>query len=190
MTDQNAFIAAAQIDYDVALAANVAGDAAVIAAEAALATLIVDGGLEISADGSITIENRSPDIGLSPANSGWMTLFGQFFDHGLDLVTKGGNGTVYIPLQPDDPLYDLGLDGIVSGDDGFGADGIFGNADDRAELHGGDPRDPVHRSGDRAADGGAEHHDAVHRPEPDLHLARLASGVPARIRLRTSTASP
>ncbi len=34
-----------------------------------------------------------------------MTFFGQFFDHGLDLVTKGGNGTVFIPLQPDDPLY-------------------------------------------------------------------------------------
>ena len=29
-----------------------------------------------------------------------MTFFGQFFDHGLDLVTKGGNGTVFIPLKP------------------------------------------------------------------------------------------
>ena len=28
-----------------------------------------------------------------------MTFFGQFFDHGLDLVTKGGNGYVFIPLQ-------------------------------------------------------------------------------------------
>ena len=37
-----------------------------------------------------------------------MTFFGQFFDHGLDLVTKGGNGTVYIPLQPDDPLIATG----------------------------------------------------------------------------------
>ena len=36
-----------------------------------------------------------------------LTPIGQFFDHGLDLVKKGGNGTVYIPLQPDDPLYDL-----------------------------------------------------------------------------------
>ncbi|MGL5303567.1 MAG: peroxidase family protein [Aeromonas sp.] len=37
-----------------------------------------------------------------------MTLFGQFFDHGLDLIPKGGNGAgsvVFIPLQPDDPLY-------------------------------------------------------------------------------------
>ncbi|MEQ1715527.1 MAG: peroxidase family protein, partial [Hyphomicrobium sp.] len=70
-------------------------------------------GLDISEDGSITVENRSPDIGLSPSNSGWMTLFGQFFDHGLDLVTKGGpgTGTVFIPLNVDDPLFDAGLDG-------------------------------------------------------------------------------
>ena len=46
-----------------------------------------------------------------------MTFFGQFFDHGLDLVTKGGNGTIYIPLQADDPLI-------------AGADHILGNADD------------------------------------------------------------
>ncbi len=51
------------------------------------------------------IPNQSPDIGLSPQFNGFMTFFGQFFDHGLDLVPKGGNGTVYIPLQPDDPLY-------------------------------------------------------------------------------------
>ncbi|PTR14803.1 Ca2+-binding RTX toxin-like protein [Nitrosospira sp. Nsp2] len=51
------------------------------------------------------IPNQSPDIGLSPGFNGWFTFFGQFFDHGLDLITKGGNGTVYIPLQPDDPLY-------------------------------------------------------------------------------------
>jgi heme peroxidase len=51
------------------------------------------------------IQNLSPDIGLSPSFNGWMTLFGQFFDHGLDLITKGGNGTVFVPLQPDDPLY-------------------------------------------------------------------------------------
>ena len=52
-----------------------------------------------------TIPTQSPDIGLSPGFNSWMTFFGQFFDHGLDLLTKGNNGTVYIPLQPDDPLY-------------------------------------------------------------------------------------
>jgi Ca2+-binding RTX toxin-like protein len=65
------------------------------------------------------IPNESPDIGLSPGFNSWMTMFGQFFDHGLDLVTKGNNGTVYIPLAADDPLI-------------AGADGILGNADDLA----------------------------------------------------------
>ncbi len=94
-----------------------------------------------------TLLNASPDIGLSPGFNGWMTLFGQFFDHGLDLVTKGNNGTVYIPLEDDDPLI-AGDDGIFgTGDDlpanlrfmaltratqfdGPGADGIMGTADD------------------------------------------------------------
>ncbi|WP_150595652.1 peroxidase family protein, partial [Pseudomonas fluorescens] len=49
--------------------------------------------------------NQSPDVGLSAPFNPWMTFFGQFFDHGLDLVTKGGSGTVFIPLQPDDPLF-------------------------------------------------------------------------------------
>lgn len=50
-------------------------------------------------------ENVSPDIGDSAPYNSMFTLFGQFFDHGLDLVAKGGAGTVYIPLQPGDPLY-------------------------------------------------------------------------------------
>ncbi len=58
-----------------------------------------------------TIPNQSPDVGLSPSFNSWMTYFGQFFDHGLDLVTKGNAGTVYIPLQDDDPLI-AGADGI------------------------------------------------------------------------------
>ncbi|MGB3339198.1 MAG: hypothetical protein WBA73_18635, partial [Devosia sp.] len=52
-----------------------------------------------------TFENVSPDIGDSAPYNSMFTLFGQFFDHGLDLVQKGGNGTVYIPLATDDPLY-------------------------------------------------------------------------------------
>src|SRR3712207_9249204 len=48
-----------------------------------------------------------------------MTFFGQFFDHGLDLITKDGNGTVYIPLMRDDPLFDDGADNIAgTADDG------------------------------------------------------------------------
>ncbi len=64
-----------------------------------------------------SIPNQSPDIGLSPGFNAWMTFFGQFFDHGLDLVTKADNGTVFIPLNADDPLI-------------AGADGRFGTADD------------------------------------------------------------
>jgi Ca2+-binding RTX toxin-like protein len=76
------------------------------------------------------IPNVAPDEGLSAPFNSWFTLFGQFFDHGLDLVNKGGSGTVFMPLLPDDPLYDFGADGIVSADDGTGADGIQGTSDD------------------------------------------------------------
>lgn len=37
--------------------------------------------------------------------SGYMTLVGQFFDHGLDFVHKGQDGVVLVPLLPGDPLY-------------------------------------------------------------------------------------
>jgi len=76
------------------------------------------------------IPNTAPDEGLSAPFNSWFTLFGQFFDHGLDLVNKGGSGTVVITLLPDDPLYDFGADGVVSADDGFGADGAANTADD------------------------------------------------------------
>ncbi|MFV3338985.1 peroxidase family protein [Pseudomonas sp. NY15349] len=79
-------------------------------------------------------ENTAADAGLSAPFNAWMTFFGQFFDHGLDLVTKGGSGTIYIPLQPDDPLY------VEGGFTNFmvvtratnlpGADGVLGTADD------------------------------------------------------------
>ncbi|AZL68230.1 peroxidase family protein [Pseudomonas oryziphila] len=79
-------------------------------------------------------ENTAPDAGLSAPFNAWMTFFGQFFDHGLDLVTKGGSGTIFIPLQADDPLY------VPGGHSNFmvltratnlpGADGVLGTADD------------------------------------------------------------
>ncbi|MDX1297069.1 MAG: peroxidase family protein [Pseudomonas sp.] len=93
-------------------------------------------GLTVSDNGTIGIENQSPDIGLSPAFNGWMTLFGQFFDHGLDLVTKGNNGTVFVPLLPDDPLYVEGSQTNfmvlkrATQVNGPGPDGILGNGDD------------------------------------------------------------
>ena len=54
---------------------------------------------------NVYLPTSRPDEGLSAPFNSWFTLFGQFFDHGLDLVDKGGSGTVFIPLQPDDPLY-------------------------------------------------------------------------------------
>ena len=44
------------------------------------------------------------DVGLSPPYNSLFTIFGQFFDHGLDKITNGGNGTVFVPLKADDPL--------------------------------------------------------------------------------------
>lgn len=51
------------------------------------------------------IPDIATDEGLSASATSLFTIFGQFFDHGLDLVSKGGNGTVVVPLKPDDPLY-------------------------------------------------------------------------------------
>ena len=90
-------------------------------------------GLTVAENGTIFVKNLSPDIGLSPSFNGWMTFFGQFFDHGLDLVTKGGNGTVFVPLQPDDPLYVEGSQTNfmvltrATQVNGPGADGILGD---------------------------------------------------------------
>ena len=67
----------------------------------------LDGLFSTTADNTdvFFIPNVTPDVGLSAPFNPWFTFFGQFFDHGLDLVTKGGSGTVFMPLQPDDPLF-------------------------------------------------------------------------------------
>ncbi|MBB1510000.1 peroxidase family protein [Tessaracoccus sp. MC1756] len=51
--------------------------------------------------------NTAPDEGLSAPFNSFLSFFGQFFDHGLDLVSKGGNGTLVVPLAEDDDLYCL-----------------------------------------------------------------------------------
>jgi Ca2+-binding RTX toxin-like protein len=93
-----------------------------------------------SVDGTLRIPNQSPDVGLSPPFNGMMALFGQFFDHGLDLISKGG-GTVFVPLQKDDPLYVEGsptnfmvLSRAVNSR-GPGADGKMNTADDDLNGH-------------------------------------------------------
>jgi Animal haem peroxidase len=118
-----------------ALGAVTTAEGVVSTTATTLDTTATNLGLEIIND-TITIENLSPDIGLSPSFNGWMTMFGQFFDHGLDLIPKGGNGTVYIPLQPDDPLYVPGGPNFMaltraSTVTTAGADGIMGTFDDQ-----------------------------------------------------------
>src|SRR5262245_2679079 len=92
-----------------------------------------------------SFDNVAPDAGLSAPFNLWFVFFGQFFDHGLDLVQKGGSGTVFIPLQADDPLI-AGADGTPGTPDDLpahmrfmavtratnqpGPDGILGTADD------------------------------------------------------------
>jgi hypothetical protein len=73
----------------------------------------------VSSDGTLFIEDVAADEGLSAPYNSFFTIFGQFFDHGLDKISTGGNGTVIMPLNADDPLI-------------AGADGIFGNEDDLA----------------------------------------------------------
>ena len=61
-------------------------------------------------NGAAALDNQEYFIGgtnpgVAPVN-GWFALFGQFFDHGLDFVGKGADGTkITINLSPDDPMY-------------------------------------------------------------------------------------
>ena len=61
---------------------------------------------------TLFIPNVTTDVGLSPPFNSLFTIFGQFFDHGLDKITNGGNGTVFVPLKADDPLI-AGPDHVV-----------------------------------------------------------------------------
>jgi len=68
---------------------------------------------------TLFIPNVTTDVGLSPPFNSLFTIFGQFFDHGLDKITNGGSGEVFVPLKDDDPLV-------------AGPDHVFGTADDLA----------------------------------------------------------
>ena len=71
----------------------------------------------IPAHETLDIPNVTTDVGLSPPFNSLFTIFGQFFDHGLDKITNGGNGAVFVPLKDDDPLV-------------AGPNHIFGDGDD------------------------------------------------------------
>jgi len=53
----------------------------------------------------LDIPNVTADYNTSAGYNSWFTLFGQFFDHGLDLIPKGDPAYVLIPLERTDPLY-------------------------------------------------------------------------------------
>ncbi|MDR7059755.1 MULTISPECIES: peroxidase family protein [unclassified Sphingopyxis] len=128
--------AAEQAALDALAAATAAHDVTVADLEAARVVrdaALVPYGLAMDGD-NVHLPNVSPDVGLSASFNSWFTLFGQFFDHGLDLVNKGGSGTVFIPLQPDDPLYVPGSPTnfmvLTRATVSAGADNIMGTADD------------------------------------------------------------
>ncbi|MEO3433630.1 peroxidase family protein [Inquilinus sp. CAU 1745] len=151
-------VGAVRDEYEAYLTTIVTGNLTADGNEAALAqakagldqVLLDDYGIVMDGN-SIMLPNVAPDEGLSAPFNGWMTFFGQFFDHGLDLIHKGDNGTIYMPLMPDDPLVTHGPDGIPdSGDEvnvnmplvltrltptvGPGADGEFGTEDDTVDA--------------------------------------------------------
>ena len=64
---------------------------------------------------TLFIPNITTDVGLSPPFNSLFTIFGQFFDHGLDKITNGGNGQVFVSLNADDPLI-AGPDHILNDD--------------------------------------------------------------------------
>jgi Ca2+-binding RTX toxin-like protein len=84
--------------------------------------------------GTLPIPNVAPDVGLSAPFNVMFTFFGQFFDHGLDLVNKGGRGIVFVPLQEDDPKFVPGSPTnfmvLTRATNAPGPDGIVGTADD------------------------------------------------------------
>ncbi|MDM0104082.1 peroxidase family protein [Variovorax sp. J22R24] len=125
-----------QAALDALAAANAAHALTVAALEEARAVrdaAVEPFGIVMEGD-NVSLPNVSPDVGLSASFNSWFTLFGQFFDHGLDLVNKGGSGTVFIPLQPDDPLYVPGSATnfmvLTRATVSAGADGVMGTADD------------------------------------------------------------
>jgi Ca2+-binding RTX toxin-like protein len=112
------------VSADAIIAANLATPALLSSSSSAIAGL----------PQSLFINNVTPDNGLSAPSNSWFTFFGQFFDHGLDMIDKGGNGTVFIPLSKDDPLYVPGSPTnfmvLTRATDLPGPDGKLGTADD------------------------------------------------------------
>jgi Ca2+-binding RTX toxin-like protein len=99
-----------------------------------------DGSVNLDGTGAYFKEDfirNLPVLAGDPSITGWQVLFGQFFDHGLDMIDKGGQGSkIYIPLDPSDPLWGpnqgkLGISrATVINLEAAGRDGEFGTLDD------------------------------------------------------------
>src|SRR5919197_1507258 len=113
----------------VAAALNPCGSGAFVCSRPATLAAVTD-----PDSGALFIPNITPDFGLSAPFNLMFTFFGQFFDHGLDLVNKGGNGNVIMPLKADDPLFVAGSATnfmvMTRATMQPGPDGILGTADD------------------------------------------------------------
>jgi Ca2+-binding RTX toxin-like protein len=139
--------AAALVVLANATAAHAATVTALEAARVVRDAALVPFGIAMDGD-NVHLPAVAPDEGLSAPFNSWFTLFGQFFDHGLDLVNKGGSGTVFIPLQPDDPLYVAGSHTnfmvLTRATVGPGPDGIMGDNPATAGINeGADDTRPV-----------------------------------------------
>ncbi|MGA9278803.1 peroxidase family protein, partial [Ilumatobacter sp.] len=131
-TDANAFV----YDADPRVISNLIVDNS-IDNPAAVDAAADNPGSVILPDGDVYLPNIMADEGLSAPVNLWFVFFGQFFDHGLDMVNKGGSGTIVVPLNPDDPLYVPGSPTnfmmLTRATNGPGPDGIIGTDDDERE---------------------------------------------------------
>jgi hypothetical protein len=59
--------------------------------------------------GSVEVLNIAPNAGVAPPTNAMFSFFGQFFDHGLDLVGKSGTEFIqFSATEPKDPLNGQG----------------------------------------------------------------------------------
>jgi len=104
------------VDYSARTISNVVSNQSDAALAAVGYTTAAERKLVVQDDPSTTPGGRlSPLTGATNPlpYSSFMTLFGQFFDHGLDFVHKGEDGMILVPLLPDDPLYNDPKNAIV-----------------------------------------------------------------------------
>ena len=142
-----------------------------------------------------SFDNVTPDEGLSAPFNLWFVFFGQFFRPRPRPRPEGRQRhRVPIPLQLDDPSSSAATARRGTADDlppmRFM---VLTRAIDLAGARrhpGRQSSPPPHRRGRRRHPRAHQHHHALRRPEPDLHLAPLPPGVPARLCSSTPPAIP